>query len=657
MQDSISQTNTAEAISLNVIANGLNNPRDMTFGPNGNLYVTEAGSGGNLASTPVPSGRGNAGYFLGNSAAITKIDIDSNDNNQEKLISDLPSVALSTGPDSPNINGEGPNDIQFDTQGNPYVVYGFATNPATRDQDLNSLADNQFSPDNVFDVPIFASLHRVNFETDSLNKVGDLGKFELLNNPDGEDPNSDVISNPFGFTIKNNTAYIADSGANDLLSVDLETGEVSLESVFRSRNFSGDELEFPQGATPPSQVTVQSVPTNVEVGPNGAIYVSELTGFPFPEGEARIFRIGPDGEKTVYANNLTQVTDFTFDEQGNLYALQFANDPIWSGNNLEGSLIKISPDGTQTTLISGNGIVEATALTVGPEGNDIYISTGGNAPGGKILQAEDILQDKPAVELSINPMSGSEADQTTFTLTATASVAVTGEQTVDLVLSGMNPEDFAGELPTTISIADGETTGSVEVTVNDDQFVEGKETATFAISNPSDGIALGEQAEVSSAIADNEPAVTPDPIKPRSFFDQEFYLNNNPDVADAVETGVFDNAFEHFSMFGLDEARDPSEALTFFTGQAYLENNPDVDNAVDTGIFDSGLAHFLRFGVNEGRSGTGYQFFDPQDYLGANPDVAAAVEQGDFNTGLEHFLRFGFEENRSGVDIPENSEI
>jgi len=280
------------------------------------------------------------------------------------------------------------------------------------------------------------------------------------------------------------------------------------------------------------------------------------------------------------------------------------------------------------------------------------------------LTAEDFVfgapqqpsPDQPVVELSIDPASGSEQEETTFTLTATASAAVTGEQTVDLGLSGVNPEDFTGEFPTSISIADGETTGSVEVTVNDDQFVEGNETATFAISNPSDGIALGDTVEVSSAIADNEPEVTPDPVEFRSFFDQEFYLNNNPDVANAVETGDFDNAFEHFSAFGLDEARDPSEALTLFTGEAYLENNPDVDNAVETGIFDNGLEHFLRFGVNEGRSGTGYQFFDPQDYLGANPDVAAAVEQGDFQTGLEHFLRFGFEENRSGVEIPDQGE-
>ena len=43
-------------------------------------------------------------------------------------------------------------------------------------------------------------------------------------------------------------------------------------------------------------VPMQAVPTGVVRGPDGAIYVSQLTGFPFPIGGARIFRIDPQGE-------------------------------------------------------------------------------------------------------------------------------------------------------------------------------------------------------------------------------------------------------------------------------------------------------------------------------------------------------------------------
>ena len=261
--------------------------------------------------------------------------------------------------------------------------------------------------------------------------------------------------------------------------------------------------------------------------------------------------------------------------------------------------------------------------------------------------------EQPTVELSLEPASGSEEEETTFTLTAIASAAVSGEQTVDLALSGANPDDFVGEFPSTISIADGETAGSVEVTVNDDELVEGNETAAFAISNPSEGIRLGETVEVSGAIADNDEA-TFEPIEPSSFLDNEFYLNNNPDVANAVEAGTFNSGLAHFLDFGLSEGRAPSQSLTFFSENSYLENNSDVQEAVNSGTFESGLDHFLSFGLNQNEvqeriaeGGTGYEFYNEQYYVNNNPDVQDAVNTGAFNSGLEHFLRFGLDEGRT----------
>jgi hypothetical protein len=124
-------------------------------------------------------------------------------------------------------------------------------------------------------------------------------------------------------------------------------------------------------------------------------------------------------------------------------------------------------------------------------------------------EGDDGEPTEPTVELSINPTTGSEEDTTQFTLTATASAAVSGEQTVDLAL-GADAEaaDFGGNVPPQITIADGQTTGTVDVTVNDDDVEEGEETATFTISNPSDGIALGDPVEASATIADND-AVEP----------------------------------------------------------------------------------------------------------------------------------------------------
>ena len=44
------------------------------------------------------------------------------------------------------------------------------------------------------------------------------------------------------------------------------------------------------------------MPTAVVRGPDGAWYVSQLTGFPFTKGSASIWRIGASGEPTEYAS-------------------------------------------------------------------------------------------------------------------------------------------------------------------------------------------------------------------------------------------------------------------------------------------------------------------------------------------------------------------
>lgn len=138
-----------------------------------------------------------------------------------------------------------------------------------------------------------------------------------------------------------------------------------------------------------------------------------------------------------------------------------------------------------------------------------------------------------------------------------------------------------------------------------------------------------------------------------SFFDEGFYLSNNPDVQNAVANGVFETGFEHFLEFGLSEGRAPQSELKFFSENGYLASNPDVQAEVDNEFFASGLDHFLTFGLNneevQGRidnGGTGFDYFDEVFYLSSNPDVEIAFINADFDSGLEHFIQFGFSEGR-----------
>src|ERR1700761_4914562 len=69
-----------------------------------------------------------------------------------------------------------------------------------------------------------------------------------------------------------------------------------------------------------------------------------------------------------------------------------------------------------------------------------------------------------------------------------------------------------------------------------------------------------------------------------------------------------------------------------FNEDSYLEANPDVKAAVARGDVESGFMHFNGFGYFEGRKG-GMATVDEKWYLRRYPDVHAAVEMGTISSG------------------------
>jgi VCBS repeat-containing protein len=125
------------------------------------------------------------------------------------------------------------------------------------------------------------------------------------------------------------------------------------------------------------------------------------------------------------------------------------------------------------------------------------------------------------------------------------------------------------------------------------------------------------------------------------FFDEQYYLATNPDVAGAVATGNLASGYSHFVQAGQFEGRNPS---ILYIEEYYLDTASDVAAGVVTGNIANGLVHFLNTGVTEQRSSS--PFFNQQVYLDENGDVLEAVRQGNLGSGFEHYIQAGANELR-----------
>ncbi|WP_375562283.1 Calx-beta domain-containing protein [Bernardetia sp. OM2101] len=179
-----------------------------------------------------------------------------------------------------------------------------------------------------------------------------------------------------------------------------------------------------------------------------------------------------------------------------------------SDYTLSGTTINIAngaTTGTVTFTVVDDADVEGTeTVTLTISNPSAGMTLGATTTQDVVITDNDVL---PTVNLSVSTNAGSEAGTTAVTVTATASSAVSGAQTVDLGVSGTGIAASDYTLSgTTINIANGATTGTVTFTVVDDADVEGTETATLTISNPSAGMTLGATTTQDVVITDNDAA-------------------------------------------------------------------------------------------------------------------------------------------------------
>src|SRR5438477_8640709 len=109
---------SASAATTTVVMSGLDNPRGLAFGPEGALYVAEAGRGG---SGPCAVLRGAVQSCYGATGAVSRLWR----GQQDRIATGLPSAVRA---------GEvtGPHDVAMLGRGDAYVTVGWGANPATR---------------------------------------------------------------------------------------------------------------------------------------------------------------------------------------------------------------------------------------------------------------------------------------------------------------------------------------------------------------------------------------------------------------------------------------------------------------------------------------------------------------------------------------------
>jgi len=106
-------------------------------------------------------------------------------------------------------------------------------------------------------------------------------------------------------------------------------------------------------------------------GPDGAYYISQLTGFPFAMNAAQIYRAFPGQAPTVYATGLTNVTDLGW-HGGSLYAVQISDTGLASGGPPIGSLRKVVPGGSTHAAVAA-GLFAPYGVAF--KGSNAYVTT------------------------------------------------------------------------------------------------------------------------------------------------------------------------------------------------------------------------------------------------------------------------------------------
>lgn len=338
-----------QAATIQTVVDGLNVPRGLVYDKkNGRVLIAEAGSDAVNLSTGV-CGVGEFGTPLcwGPSGSIYQYSIGSGAGT--RVLTGAPSESIPDG----GIAVLGLHDLALH-KGSLTGIYGLLGFVSTREE---------FAAGGATNADLFGNAVRINLATGAQTKFADITALEEQLFPGHE-------SDPYGIITGNYGSVVAHAGGNNVILVKPD-GTLQVLAQIPDRNIG--------------RFVIESVPTCVARGQDGAFYFGELSGFPYLQGVARVWRVMPGHAPTVYAEGFTNIIDCTFDEDGRLLVLEIAKFGLQDADQT-GALIRVDDNGNKTELVS-TGLTNPGGVAV-VNNHEFYITnhTTGFGGDGQLLK-------------------------------------------------------------------------------------------------------------------------------------------------------------------------------------------------------------------------------------------------------------------------------